>query len=103
MYNNSFHNASRGVYINGGRLTSVRENYFENCDLAINFADPGTGHHKGVDQPTMGWDCACFRPCLLVCLLACLLACLHHRVHSCTAFLAVQHPSASYCCESDTA
>jgi hypothetical protein len=76
VYNNSFHNASRGVYINGGRLTSVRENYFENCDLAINFADPGTGHHKGVDQPTMGWDCACFRPCLLVCLLACCLACL---------------------------
>ena len=47
------------MYINGGRLISVRDNYFENCDLAINFADPGTGHHKGVDQPTMGWDCAC--------------------------------------------
>ena len=47
VYNNSFYNVSRGIYINGGRLNSVYGNYFEGCDQAVLFGSPGSGHHKG--------------------------------------------------------
>jgi hypothetical protein len=58
--NNSFINVSRGVYLNGGRLTQIKDNYFEACDTAVLMGNPAEGRHKGVPVPTLGqiWNCS---------------------------------------------